>query len=83
LERFGAILKSFQNELAKNPNLITLLTIQRSAYTKEAKRRIELSKEIHKEILINGLEEKDYQKAAKKLVDNFEKKLSLSLGKKN
>lgn len=77
LERFGATLKSFQKELSKNPNLITLLTLQRAAYTKEAKRRIEVSKEIHKEILINGLEENDYQKAAKKLVDNFEKELSL------
>lgn len=80
LERFGAIKKSFDNELSKNSSLTTFLTIQRASYTDEAEERIADESSIHETTVINGRKEENYEEAAKELVDQFIDELSLSGG---
>lgn len=77
LERFGAIEKSFKNELSKNQNIETFLTIQRAAYTDESKKRINESDLIDHHILINGLNEEDYEQAARRFVEVSEDLINL------
>lgn len=77
LERYGAILKSFRSERSKNPGIKTYLTTQRAAYTDEAKERITSTDEITEIILIDGLDEGDYEDAAASLVSSFQAELHI------
>lgn len=67
LERFGAVLKSFKS----NPEARTYLTVQESAYTDKAEKKIKSDENIDEVITIRGLHEEDYEEAAKGLVDSF------------